>query len=267
MKKREAIHRAPTSAPAVVIQQPSVAEVVLEISGTADLIQNNFAQKSVEQMLRKHMGISVQREVKVPRQVIEDAKILNMDGRVCLPPTAIKKAMITASASVKGLKKTQLRTQLFVYGASIPILYKAVVPRMDIVRTSGMSRTPDVRFRPMFTEWSARVAIQYGDTLAVSTVVDLLNRAGKVGVGEWRPEKDGTFGTFRVSRYISSPREIEDVHEECAVALKPLVIPEWALDMEIDPAVLQRVFRGALDEAGMATEDETQDDTDETKGD
>lgn len=242
------VHEAPTRAPVTMIAQPSVSEVVLEIAGTAELIQNNFSQKAVEQMLRKHMGISVQREAKVPRQAIEDAKILNTDERVSLPPTAIKKAMLTASTTVKGLRKTQLRTQLFVYGASIPITYKACIPRMDMVRTAGMARTPDVRFRPMFTEWSARVAIQFSDLLAVSTVVDLLNRAGTVGVGEWRPEKDGTFGTFRVARHISSSEEIEEVHLECAVPLKALTIPEWALDLEIEPAILARVFQSHTDD-------------------
>jgi hypothetical protein len=231
----------PPRAPGVVIEQPEISEVVLEVSGTAPLIQNNFSQKAVEQMLRKHMGISVQREKKKPRQVIEDATITNTDGKVCLPPSAFKKAMITASAQVKGLKKTQLRTQLFVVGGSVPIDYKEMTPRMDMVRLAGMTRTPDVRFRPMFSEWSARVVIQFVDPISVQTVVDLLNRAGKVGVGEWRPERDGTFGTFAVTRHIVG-EEIADVHLACAVPLPALTVPTWALDMEVDPTTLARVF-------------------------
>ena len=86
------------------------------------------------------------------------------------------------------------------------------------------------------------MVIQFADTLTVQTVVDLLNRAGQVGVGEWRPEKNGTFGTFRVSRHIDTPQEIAEVEAECAIPLVPLRIPEWALDMEIDPTVLQKIF-------------------------
>lgn len=245
----------PSSARSLSIEQPRVLEVALEVEGTADLIQNNFGQKAIEQMLRKHMGLSVQRENKRPREVLEGAKIKNIEGRICVPAQAFKSAMLTASAQVKGLKKTQLRTQLFVVGAAIPITYEAETPRMDMVRTAGIGRMPDVRFRPAFGGWKARIVIQYADTLATQTVVDLLHRAGKVGVGEWRPEKNGTFGTFRVCRHIESANEIAEVHAECAVPLVSLKIPEWALDADIDPEILRRAF----DDAAAVEVDESAD--------
>ncbi len=247
-KKKDALERAtPSSARSLSIQQPEILEVALEVEGTADLIQNNFGQKSIEQMLRKHMGLSVQRENKRPREVLEAAKIKNMEGRICVPAQAFKAAMITASAQVKGLKKTQLRTQLFVVGVAIPITFESETPRMDMVRTAGMGRTPDVRFRPAFGQWKARLVIQYADTLGTQSVVDLLHRAGKVGVGEWRPEKNGTFGTFRVCRHIDSAKEIAEVHAECSIPLVSLKIPEWALDADIDPEVLSRAFADAAE--------------------
>jgi hypothetical protein len=230
------------NAKSLVIQQPTIFSVSLEVQGTADLIQNRFSQKSVEQMLRKHMGISVQRESKKPREVLEDATVLNTDGKVCIPPTSFKLAMIAAASQVKNLKKTQLRTALFIQGNSIPITYREMVPRMDITRTSGIGRTPDVRFRPSFQDWKARMTIQFADTLSVQSVVDLLNRAGQVGVGEWRPEKNGVFGTFKVSRHVDTPKEISEIEAQCAVPLVPLRIPDWALDMDINPEVLQKIF-------------------------
>lgn len=232
------------SAGSLMIEQPQVASVTLEVEGTSSIIQNNFGQKAVEELLKKHMALSVQREKKKPREVLENAKIKNVDGRICIPPTAFKKAMLTASTLIKGMKKTQLRIQLFIYGLSIPITYSDEVPRMDMVRLAGIGRTPDVRFRPMFENWKARLAIQFADQLSIQSVVDLLNRAGRVGVGEWRPERDGTFGTFRVSRHISDPKEIEEVHRECSSSLISLKIPDWALDMDIDPTVLRKMFDG-----------------------
>ena len=231
-----------------IIKQPQTQLVALEIQGTASLIQNCFSQKSVEQMLRKHMGISVQREAKKPREVLEAATIRNVKGRVCIPPTAFKKAMLTAAVQVKGLKKTQLRTLLFVEGKSVPITFEEMIPRMDITRTSGMARTPDVRFRPEFTNWKARLVIRFGDVINATTVVDLLQRAGQVGVGEWRPEKDGTFGTFEVVRSIDKTKEVAEIRDECGVALVSLKIPEWALDADIDPALLDRIARGQNDD-------------------
>lgn len=238
------------AAKSVSIQQPNILCVALEIKGMAPLIQNNFSQKSVEQMLRKHMGFSVQRETKKPREVIEAATIRNVKGAVCLPPTGFKKAMLTASTQLKTLKKTQLRTSLFIEGNSIPITYEGeMVPRMDMVRTAGMNRTPDVRFRPSFNGWGARIVIQFSDTLSIQSVVDLLHRAGTVGVGEWRPEKDGTFGTFKVVRAIESVKEIDEVRASCEPQLVPLKIPDWALDADIDPALLAKVFDEQEEEA------------------
>jgi hypothetical protein len=143
-----------------------------------------------------------------------------------------------------------LRTALYVEGASIPITYEAMVPRMDMVRTSGMSRTPDVRFRPMFEGWKARLLIKFSDTMQVQTVIDLLNRAGSVGLGEWRPEKDGTFGTFYISRHIDDRKEIAAVVEACSHPLVQLRIPEWAMDAEISPEILKRIAGGAGQEEG-----------------
>ena len=243
----------------VVIEQPKVSEVVLEVTGTAPLIQHNFGQKGVEEMLRKHMGISVQKEPKRPREVIEQAKVKNTEGQICMPPVAFKKAMLTASTQIKGLKKTQLRTQLFIVGSSIPIQYRSETARMDIVRLSGMTRVPDVRFRPSFHDWKARLAIQFTDPLQVQSVVDLLNRAGKVGIGEWRPDCDGTFGTFVVSRHIASAAEREEVHKQCSVPLVPLVVPQWALDAEIDPELLRKLFSESAtqsEENGLKEDDQ-----------
>lgn len=242
--KRNGAKEMLASAKSLVIEQPKTFSVCLEIQGTADLIQNNFSQKSVEQMLRKHMGISVQREAKKPRECLEDATVRNTDGRVSISPACFKQAMLSSAGQLKSLKKTQLRTALFVVGSSIPITFDKMIPRMDVTRTSGMNRAPDIRFRPAFQNWRARMCIEFSDMLSVQTVVDLLNRAGKGGVGEWRPQRNGTFGTFKVSRHISDAKEIGEVEMQCSVALVPLQIPEWALDAEIDPQVISDIIHG-----------------------
>jgi hypothetical protein len=228
----------------VAIQQPNVLAVTLEVTGTAPLIQNKFSEKALHEMLRKHMGLSVQKEKKIPAECIERATIYNEDRKVCIPPTAFKKAMLTAAGGIKGLKKGQLRTSIFVEGKSIPIKFSRMVPQMDMVRTSGIGRTPDVRFRPRFEDWSARLTIQFQESIPVQTIADLLNRAGSVGVGEWRPEKDGTFGTFEVTRNITDQAEIKEVTKDCRSLIPALTIPEWALNAEFTPEILEKLGKG-----------------------
>lgn len=224
-----------------VIAQPTILSLCVEVEGTAPIIQNCFSQKAVEEMLRKHMGLSVQREKKVPAECIERATVRNTEDVICIPPTGFKKAMLTAAMQVKGLKKTQLRCTLFVEGGSIPFNYSRMVPRMDMVRLSGQGRTPDVRFRPMFEDWKARINILFPESVPAQTVVDLLNRAGNVGVQEWRPEKDGTFGTFVVARLVSDQKEIATIRKECRPQIKPLFIPDWAMNVELSDELIKRI--------------------------
>jgi len=65
----------------------------------------------------------------------------------------------------------------------------------------------DIRFRPDFREWKANVLIQYdGGVLKLNHIVDLLRRAGfGVGLGEWRPERGGQWGTFDVVKVLKLP--------------------------------------------------------------
>ena len=244
-KKVNAINSISGKPASVIIEQPEVNFVALEIKGTAPLIQNCFSQKSMEQMLRKHMGLSVPKEAKKPREVVEAAMTRNVEDKICIPPTAFKKAMLEAANQIKSLKKTHLRTSIFIEGQSVPITFANWRPRLDIVKTSGMNRQPDVRFRPEFQEWKARMVIEFSDTLSMATVVDLLHRAGRVGVGEWRPQKDGTFGTFRVCRHITDSKEAAEVREQCSPSLVPLYIPEWALDADFTPEIMRKIMNGA----------------------
>lgn len=236
------------AAKSIVIEQPRQLSVCLEITGMTDLIQNNFSQKSIEQMLRKHMGLNTQREKKKPSQVLEEARVLNEDGRICISPIAFKKAMLSVAGSVK-MKKTELRTTLWIMGASVPITFEKMEPRMDIVRTSGITRAPDIRFRPAFKNWKARMIIQFDQNIAVQSVVDLLNRAGSSGVGEWRPSKDGVYGTFRVSRHISDPSEIGTVESECSSAIRAPIVPSWAMDLEVDANLAAKILAGEQPES------------------
>jgi hypothetical protein len=244
------IGSAASTARSVIIERPRELEMVLEIEGTADLIQNCFDQKTIEQMLRKHMGLSVEKEAKKPRDCVERAIIRNVRGEPCIPPAAIKKGLLTAAIGNKTVKRNQVLYGIWIQGQSIPITYDAMVPRMDMTRTAGMSKTPDVRFRPSFQGWKARFVAQFNDQLAPQTIMSLLAKAGTVGVGEWRPEKGGSYGTYIVSRIIDDKKEREEVRKLCAAPVQPLVIPDWAMDADIDPELLARIARSQSGEEG-----------------
>ena len=75
------------------------------------------------------------------------------------------------------------------------------VPEMreDMVRV-GMG-TADIRYRGEFREWSMSFTLEYNasGSLSLEDIINCISAGGyTVGLGEWRPEKDGAFGTFRV---------------------------------------------------------------------
>jgi hypothetical protein len=73
-------------------------------------------------------------------------------------------------------------------------------PRMreDVVRISRGST--DLRFRPEFPEWSATLEVTYVTiSITKDSVLTLIDAGGMgVGIGEWRPEKGGDYGTYRI---------------------------------------------------------------------
>lgn len=119
------------------------------------------------------------------------------------PVTAIKQAAISAAYRLGWVKNQMgLRGAFFIesdFGDFVEI--KSDVPEMreDMVRI-GMG-TADIRYRGQFNHWSATFRVKYnasGD-FSLENIVNVINAGGFVcGLGEWRPEKDGNFGTFHV---------------------------------------------------------------------
>jgi hypothetical protein len=70
--------------------------------------------------------------------------------------------------------------------------------REDMVRLP--SRVADIRHRGEFKDWSATITLQVNtSSLSVEQLANLFLIAGfAVGVGEWRPERNGQYGRFEV---------------------------------------------------------------------
>lgn len=75
--------------------------------------------------------------------------------------------------------------------------------RADSVRIgSAQTATADIRYRPMFRQWKMRLLIDrnVNGVVQLPAILNALNLGGySVGIGEWRPERDGQFGMFHVA--------------------------------------------------------------------
>lgn len=73
--------------------------------------------------------------------------------------------------------------------------------REDMVQIGGMSKVADIRYRGEFPTWRAKLNIRYNaSAISPEQILTMLNLGGFAnGVGEWRPSRDGSFGTFHVA--------------------------------------------------------------------
>ena len=77
----------------------------------------------------------------------------------------------------------------------------APVLREDVVILSGISRAPDLRWRGQFNNWYVDLKICYDvdGVYSLNDIINMLNAGGRYnGIGEYRPEKDGQFGMYKV---------------------------------------------------------------------
>lgn len=187
-----------------VIKAPNIRLMTVTIKGTAPLIFHKWSEKVKKQMLEKQMKKANKgREARDPQKEYEESFYYDKDGKIAFPALCIKLAIVAASRNIEGLAMTLLRGAVFVKGDSeglIPVEFKEKRMREDMVRTGGIGRGADLRFRGEVSDWKMTFLIKFNeDVLSAEQVMNLLQIAGFAsGLGEWRPERDGDFGTFEL---------------------------------------------------------------------
>jgi len=123
-----------------------------------------------------------------------------MTARFGFPAVAFKSAAITAVTSTGGMTKVMARQCFHIVGEFVEILGPAPSMREDMVRV-GMG-TADIRHRAEFESWGAILRVQHNaNVLSAEQVIGLFEAGGfGVGIGDWRPEKDGVNGRFHVAK-------------------------------------------------------------------
>ncbi|WP_282847215.1 hypothetical protein [Microbacterium oxydans] len=173
-------------------------------------------------MLEAQQGRKRLKEVRDPQAEYEAAfyriaDVTSGETRYGFPVTAFKAATTGAARFYgKSISMTALRQFMFMRGILTDGDPQQLVeitgePRMreDVVRLGGPSRSADLRYRPEFPNWSAVLDVTFvTSSISRQSVLSLIDAGGLgIGVGEWRPEKRGEFGTYA----IDQNREIEVV--------------------------------------------------------
>lgn len=201
----------------VGIELPPLNIGMMEITliGDSPLIVHAWSHKSKLEMLGKQMKKAKgAKEAKDPKADFEASMYRLEDGGYGFPSVAFKAAAVTAGTSVAGLTKIAARQAFHVLGEDVDIAgaFEGSKSRVNLARIDGQPQmredmvrvgmgTADIRYRAEFPDWHAKVLVRYNQgVLSEAQILNLLNVAGfAVGVGEWRPEKDGQYGMFHVA--------------------------------------------------------------------
>ena len=212
--------------PVAEIHRLARTTILVPIIGTAPLVCHRFSEKAKRTMLDNMQGRKTPKEPKDPQAEYLAAfyRFKGDDGTTDtgpfgMPCIAFKSATVGGARFYSQVTMTGLRQMLFVRGplgkdgqmlvqidgAAGP--HNPAHPREDIVRVNRSGT--DLRYRPEFPEWTATLAVSYFPSmLTQNSVISLIDAGGTgVGVGEWRPEKGGDFGTY----IIDESRDVQEL--------------------------------------------------------
>ena len=185
------------------------------IIGDSPLIVHAWSEKAKREMLDKQMKKAKgAKEAKDPNADFESS-LYRLDDGFGFPSVGFKAAAVTACTSVAGITKVAARQAFHILGEDVDVrgAFEGTVARHNLVRISGRAPTmredmvrvgmgtADLRYRGEFADWHAKILVRYNaNVLSESQILNIINVAGfAVGIGEWRPEKDGMNGMFHVA--------------------------------------------------------------------
>lgn len=229
---------------AIEIQEIKVGRVKCYIVGVTPMIMHRFDKKAWEELLfPKGRANRAEREQSLKHDPIGEfrgALYLNRDPKqpaaIHIPAGSFSAAISNAALDLPGASKAQIKRLTTISSTQINLFG---VPKliMNMVRSSDQNRTPDVRTRPIFPEWACEIEIEYISSLIrEGQVINLLGAAGKIGgIGDWRPQKGGSYGKFRIVQmndpeYLRITKTQGKIKQEQAIK-KPVAFDADSEDM------------------------------------
>lgn len=198
---------------AIVLPRLNIQVVQVKLVGDSGLICHKWSEKAKSEMRAKQMKIAKPaKEAKDPQADFLGSLYDYPGGGYGFPAIAFKAAAVDACSHVDGVTKVEARGAFHIseqFGPKDTDLRSAELVRIngtptmreDMVKI-GMG-TADLRYRGEFREWSTQFLVRFNaNVLSVEQIFNLFSTAGfAIGVGEWRPQKDGMNGMFHVDGF------------------------------------------------------------------
>lgn len=191
--------QAQQSAVVIELPAPNIQEMTLTIVGDSSLICHRWSEKARKAMLDKQMKRAVvAKEAKNPEEDYRASLYPFPGGGYGFPSVAFKSAAVDACSHIAGVTKVEARGAFHIIGELVKIDGEPSM-REDMVRI-GLG-VADIRHRGEFREWRATIRMRFNaNSLSAEQITNMFSTAGfSIGVGEWRPQRDGSFGMFHIA--------------------------------------------------------------------
>lgn len=211
----------------VEIRPIEIRKIPIRIVGDSPLITHAWSEKAKRMMLEAQQKTTKTKAKEIRRPFMDfiesmywlsekptadtDEKLEKMfeeimtsgTGRFGFSVTAVKQAANSAAYRLGWVKnQMELRGSYFLeggFGDYFEIKYEDLMMREDMVRIGQGSA--DLRYRAEFSGWYADLVLKYNanSNMTIEQIINCINAGGfACGIGEWRPEKDGSFGMYHV---------------------------------------------------------------------
>jgi len=181
-----------------------LCETTIRVQGDSPLICHRFGASQRKSILDKqtkkarHSKGARDPEREFRESLYELGKDDNGNIVYGFPSSAFKKAAVFAIRHVEGMTMAGSWGSFHVLGEYVRIHGDGPHVREDIIRLP--TGAADIRFRAEFRDWYCDVPVSFNEgSISLEQLGHLFNVAGfAVGVGDWRPERRGSYGMFHV---------------------------------------------------------------------
>jgi hypothetical protein len=208
---------------AIVIPHVEPQSFTFTIEGTTPLIMHRFGETPRESIRKKKGGEAKRGHgihdpfaefvdcfhllpgAELPEGTLEIGEHWdNLPNTFGFSAGGIKDCAATATRYITGLKGTEAKGAFHVEvpfpGVNlVPITrFSKVVMVEDMIRLQGKSA--DLRYRPYFHDWEMDITVTFDpDFISPEIILGLFSKGGfGNGLGDWRPQKGGPYGRFRL---------------------------------------------------------------------
>lgn len=234
---------APThvSLAAILSKKPLFTSFSVWLVGDTPLIVHAWSHKAKMEMLQKQVkATKAGREQRNPQEDFVSSFYDMGDGAYGFPVTGVKNCILSAAHKDKGIARSAVMGALWLDADMVrirPALAGAICDmplvriyggepemREDMVKIgAGLNKTANLAYRGQFTVWALKIRGRVNSTIITpEALAFLIQESGmSSGLGEWRNERKGVFGAFR----LATPEE-ETKWDAFAAGTGALPLPE-----------------------------------------